>query len=80
MLKSSIKASYFSGFEKQEFVQKSRLQIEKSNDNETNVDDKTFRISRDFKRPENNFTAINFCSKCCIEPDRLFACLYKVCV
>lgn len=56
MYKSAIRASYFMGIQDPNFIRKSRIQIEDIGKNEDKeVDEKTFRMMKGFKRPEDNF-------------------------
>ncbi len=54
MFKSSVGASYFNGFQNNNFTQKSRLETEKIAEEEE-VDEDTFRIVRGFVRPDDSY-------------------------
>ena len=58
MYKSGIRTSYFAGIQEKKFVQKSRLNIENMEKDTEDIDETTFRLIRNFKVPENNFSVI----------------------
>ncbi len=76
--KSAIHCSYFANFDDPNFVNKSRIQIgEIEQKDEKEVDERTFRIMTNFKRP-SIVIIYKSTGKCYLEPDSFFACFSKV--